>query len=187
MDKPLAHRLFFGLEIPDAVKELLLAIRQPVSGARWQTADQLHLTLAFLGKVEAPQLPAVRDAARHLPVTPFDLAISGVGCFGPPDNPKSLWAGVHPSESVSELHESLHQRLASAGFAPETRTYQPHITLARFRKPAGSVAGLINTHKELTAGAFHVHSIALFESTRGQQGSVYDMVERFRLVGSDPG
>jgi|GEM_PF-2824895 len=40
------RRLFFGLEIPAQVKARLLKVRAEVSGAKWQSAEQIHLTLA---------------------------------------------------------------------------------------------------------------------------------------------
>jgi 2'-5' RNA ligase len=184
MDKPLKHRLFFGLELPESVKQRLLDIQQPVAGARWQRADQLHLTLVFLGSVAAQHLPMLREAVRNLPVLPFDLAISGVGCFGRPDRPKNLWAGIRPVEKLAELQAELNQRLASGGFACEKRRFSPHITISRFKGEAGSVAGLLQDYNELQIGPFQVDHFALFESVQGERGSVYHVVETYPLSGA---
>ncbi len=185
MDKAAKLRLFLGLELPDPVKQRLLAVRQPVAGARWQRADQLHLTLAFLGSVEEQLLPDVRTAARSLPVKPFDLAVTGLGCFGHPDRPRNLWAGVQPVEQLAELQDALNERLILSGFTREKRTFRPHITLARFRNNAGSVAHLLKDGERSLAGSFLVHRITLFESLLGESGSVYHVVERFPLRGGE--
>lgn len=185
MDKAAKLRLFFGLELPDAIKQRLLTIQQPVAGARWQRVDQLHLTLAFLGSVEAQRLPDICDAARNLAVEPFDLAVTGVGCFGHPDRPKNLWAGVQPVEELAGLHDELLQRLAACGFGQEKRTFRPHITLSRFRKEPGSVRELLREHQAVHAGTFSVNQVALFESVCGEQGSVYQIIERFPLAGPE--
>lgn len=179
LDKPVTLRLFFGLEIPESVKQRLLSIQRPIIGARWQRADQLHLTLAFLGNLEAHQLPGVRQAARNLPVNPFDLTVSGIGCFGDPDHPKSLWAGVQPVEELTELHEALNLRLAACGLGQEKRTFRPHITLSRFKKEPGSVREVLRAHQEVHAGTFSVNRIALFQSIPSSQGSVYSVLDRF--------
>lgn len=178
-------RLFFGLELPDPIKQRLLTVQQPVAGARWQRADQLHLTLAFLGSVEAQRLPDVRDAARNLPGEPFDLTVTGIGCFGHPDRPKNLWAGVQPVEQLAELQGELNERLTASGFTREKRTFRPHITLARFSKEAGSVRELLKNRQGLHAGTFRVGEFALFESVIGEQGSVYQIIERFPLAGAE--
>lgn len=179
MDKPVKLRLFFGLEIPESVKQRLLSIQQPIIGARWQSADQLHLTLMFLGNLEAQQLPDVRESARNLPVKPFDLTVSGIGCFGHPDHPKNLWAGVQPVEELAELHDALNQRLALCGFGQEKRTFRPHITLSRFKKQPGSVRELLWEHQEVHAGTFSVNRLALFQSIQGSRGSTYRVLARF--------
>lgn len=184
MDKPVKHRLFFGLELPESVKQSLLDIQQPVAGARWQRADQLHLTLVFLGSVEAQHLPMLREVVRNLPVLPFDLVISGVGCFGRPQRPKNLWAGVRPVEKLEELQAELNKRLASVGFAQEKRGFQPHVTLSRFKKEGGSVAGLLQDYHQLRIEPFQVDRFALFESVQGERGSVYHVVERYPLSGA---
>ncbi|WP_227538094.1 RNA 2',3'-cyclic phosphodiesterase [Marinobacter vulgaris] len=184
MNKTAKLRLFFGLEIPESIKQRLLSIQQPVAGARWQHADQLHLTLAFLGSVEAQQLSDICQAARNLPVKPFDLTVAGVGCFGHPDCPKNLWAGVQPVAELARLHGALNQRLAASGFGPEKRSFKPHITLARFKKAPGSVADLLRDPDTLVAGSFTVNRIALFESTQGRYGSVYRVLEWFPLIAS---
>jgi len=38
-------RLFFGLEIPAQIKARLLEARAEVSGAKWQSVEQMHITL----------------------------------------------------------------------------------------------------------------------------------------------
>ncbi|KPP98019.1 RNA 2',3'-cyclic phosphodiesterase [Marinobacter sp. HL-58] len=182
MDKTAKLRLFFGLEIPQAIKQRLLQIQQPVAGARWQRADQLHLTLAFLGSVDAGRLPVVCDAARNLPVEPFELTVCGIGCFGAPDRPKNLWAGVQPKEDLVRLHCALDQGLAQSGLAGERRRFHPHITLSRFKKGAGPVTELLQSPEQLVVGSFAVDRFALFQSVRGEQGSVYQIIERFTMM-----
>ena len=79
-------RLFFGLEIPAQIKARLLKARAEVSGAKWQSVEQIHITLLFLGDVEEERLLEVCEAARHIPLAPF-----GPGLFRPVlRSPKSL-------------------------------------------------------------------------------------------------
>ena len=51
-------RLFVAIALPDAVTASLALIQAGVPGARWQTREQMHLTLRFIGEVDG------RDAAR---------------------------------------------------------------------------------------------------------------------------
>ncbi len=174
-------RLFFGLEIAPEIKRRLLRVRTTVPGAKWQTAGQLHLTLIFLGNVDEDRLPELCNAASRLPIDPFDLQITGLGCFGPPQKPKNLWADVGQAEAVAELQNALQQQIERLGFAPGKRRFRPHITLARFKGEAGSVEALLDLHGEETFGQYAVSEFVLFSSEPGENGSVYTVTDRFPL------
>ncbi|MBY6034395.1 RNA 2',3'-cyclic phosphodiesterase [Marinobacter daepoensis] len=176
-------RLFFGLEIPGATKAELLRVKTGLSGARWQQANQLHLTLAFLGEVEASRVPDAQSLAREVRHSPFDLRVQGLGCFGRPEKPKILWAGVTPETELRDLQQSLATQLTHHRFALKNPSFKPHITLSRFQANSGSVAALLDQHPDTPFGCLAVHEFALFESRPGPQGSVYTVLERYSLTG----
>ena len=178
-------RLFFGLEIPPAIKTRLLRVQSPVPGARWQSADQLHLTLLFLGAVDEGQVPALCAAARSVQRAPFWLAVSGLGCFGQPARPRNLWAGVAPAEPLGTLKEALKNRIGNPAPDAEREVFRPHITLARFKRQAGSVEALLAEHGDAAFGHFPVDEFCLFESSQGSSGSAYSVLERFGLGETD--
>lgn len=49
------HRLFVALKPPPPMRNALLAAMGGIVHARWQTAEQLHLTLRFVGEVDRHQ------------------------------------------------------------------------------------------------------------------------------------
>ncbi len=176
-------RIFFGLELPSEIKERLLNVRVSVPGAKWQTAEQLHITLLFLGGVEESRLEAVVDSARAIRPTPFELEVSGLGCFGQSRRPRNLWAGVKPEAPVAAIHEALGLRMEKLGFEAERRSFLPHITLARFKRQPGSVERLLAEQGAYVFGQFAVTEFALFDSKPGPAGSEYSVIERFPLSG----
>lgn len=172
-------RLFFGLEIPAHIKARLLKVRAEVPGARWQSAEQMHITLLFLGDVEEERLPAVCEAARHIPLAPFELSVTGLGCFGQSCAPRNLWAGVQPVAPVASLHGVIKGQMASLGFTTESRAFRPHITLSRFRRQPGSVESFLAEYEGAVFGSFQVDGFVLFESEPDADGSLYTVIERF--------
>jgi len=175
-------KLFFGLEIPEAIKPALLGVREQIDGARWQNEQQLHLTLAFLGRVEEHRVALACDLARKVTAPSSDLEVQGIGCFGSPEHPKILWAGVTPEQPLAELQRNLAAQLTSGGFKLENHPFEPHITLSRFGARAGSVAALLKAHESTAFGTLPVNDFVLFESTPGPEGSVYTVLERFVLA-----
>jgi 2'-5' RNA ligase len=49
----LSKRLFVGLELPPSCKSALFGLDPHLAGLRWLSEEQLHLTLSFIGEVEA--------------------------------------------------------------------------------------------------------------------------------------
>ncbi len=175
------HRLFVGIDPPEAVKAQLLGLMGGVAGARWQTDEQLHLTLRFIGEVDIRQANDVADALAGLRHPAFDLALDGVGMFDRRGIPNALWVGVRPHDAVTALHHKVNQTLLRAGVEPERRAYLPHITIARFGRGAGPADAFIATHGGVASPPFRVDSLCLYESQLTADGSVYTIVERVRL------
>lgn len=152
-----------------------------VSGARWQTDDQLHLTLRFIGDVErrlAEDVAAALDAIRH---PPFQLALDGLGTFASRGQVDTMWAGVTPHDQLNALHKKIDQACMRAGLEPERRAYAPHITLARLKRGSGSLQGFMLGAGGFSVEPFDVGSFALFESHLGSEGASYSVVTRYAL------
>jgi len=69
------HRLFVAIRPPPFIRQLLLAATGGISGARWQTDDQLHLTLRFIGEVDENVAHDVDDALAAIRDSPVDRAV----------------------------------------------------------------------------------------------------------------
>lgn len=173
-------RLFIALELPEKIKERLVACQGGIEGARWQSTGQMHLTLRFIGEAAPQQEQDIRAALARLRFRPFDVALDGIGLFGKVRKPRALWVGVADPEPLRHLHEKIDQSLAAAGFQPEERKFTPHVTLARFR---GGRARRLEDFLDHTAGfslpPFEVKSFALFSSHLSHSGAQYKVEETF--------
>ena len=174
------HRLFVAIQPPPKVRDRLLGIMGGVQNARWQTDDQLHLTLRFIGEVDRHQAEDIALSLGSVRHGVFRIALSGVGSFGKRGK-GALWAGVAPQDELKPLHKKLDQSLIRAGIEPETRAYHPHITIARLSRGAGPVEPFIERWAGLSSEPFLVEDICLYESRLGSEGASYSIVERYRL------
>ena len=181
--------LFVGIDPPHTIKVLLLSAMGGISGARWQRADQLHLTLRFIGEVDrhtAADVAAALSGVHHPEVT---MSLSGTDVFGKAGRPDTLWVGVTPEEPVKVLHNKVDQCLARVGLEPEKRQYKPHITIARFGARSGARTGTLNGFLEQSGGLssppFTVTDFCLYESRLTQEGPSYTILERYPLVDND--
>lgn len=128
---PDTQRLFLAIWPPSDLSQQLhrLARNFLRGGERAVAAENIHLTLAFLGSVNAAFRECVEQAASAIRVEPFTLTLEQMGCW-----PKSgiLWTGPRSTPApLSQLSRALNAGLAACGYAPEQRPFMPHMTLAR--------------------------------------------------------
>ncbi|MGQ0589306.1 MAG: RNA 2',3'-cyclic phosphodiesterase [Sphingosinicella sp.] len=174
------RRLFVAIRPPALIRRLLLDAMGGVGGARWQSDDQLHLTLRFIGEVDRHLAGDIHAALGSVHHARFEIALNGLGTFDRRGQPGAAWAGVAPHAPLKSLHQKVSQALARVGIAPEQRAYLPHITLARL-KGAGRPIHLLETAGGLTSPPFIVDRFALFESRLTPEGAVYSVVESYPL------
>lgn len=138
-------RLFTALEIPAEIGQRLTRFRGGLPGARWVEPSDYHITLRFLGDIDATHANDVHDLlVEARPRSPIPITLDAIASFGG-DAPRSVHAAIAPSDALSEL-QAEHERIARhAGLAPERRKFTPHVTLARLARgtPPESVAGYI--------------------------------------------
>jgi len=182
-------RLFVAIEIPSNVRTALGTFIKELGAiapqAKWVRAENLHVTLKFLGETDAGKLGQIENALRaiHNP-EPVTLEFRGLGFFPNDKRPRVLWAGMNASANLLPLAESIDHGLHSCGFPFEDRPFTPHLTLARLN-PAGLPAHLGAAAKQhasrnfgyLTAREFH-----LIESKLKSTGAEYTTVQSFPFV-----
>jgi 2'-5' RNA ligase len=174
-------RLFVALALPDLIADGLAMVQAGVPGANWQTREQLHLTLRFIGEVDGRDAAAVDDALSLIEAPKFSLALKGVGEFGG-KTPHALWAGVRDKEPVAFLQRKIETALQRAGLPAEQRKFVPHVTLARLRgSPRGRVMDFLTDHALYVSAPFDVNGFILYSSVLTPNGSLYRAERAYRL------
>ncbi len=169
--------LFLPAEIQQALAQAVAPLRARVRGLRWVRAEQLHVTLAFLGEIDADvarvrYVPALEPlAGRAAP----RVCLDSFGTFPAQRRPRVLWAGLAGDvEDIARLAIGVADALRPLGYQAEERGFMPHVTLARARdrgpgpELADALAGCALRATEFALGRF-----GLFRSERGPSGSEY--------------
>lgn len=185
-------RLFVAFRPPAAILDQLLALMEGVTGARWQSKEQLHLTLRYIGDVDRHQAEDVATALQAVRFQPFSIKLSGVGNFDHKDQSRPIWAGVNPIHGLNDLHKKIDRAFIRTGLEPESRAYIPHITLARFGARFGAQSGndkadvrpWLHVNEGLCSAPFVLDHIALLESDIGKDGVRYQEVMRVDCAGA---
>ena len=135
-------RAFIAIEVPTDITEALVEAERTLqtqcrAGVKWVPAQNMHLTLKFLGDVALTQLPEVIAAVEHeaMGAHPLHLAVASFGAFPNRSQPGVVWAGLAGDiEELSSLASRIDVRLHRMGFPLDTRPFAPHLTLGRVRQ-----------------------------------------------------
>jgi 2'-5' RNA ligase len=174
-------RLFVALAIPDPVAQGIMLVQGGVPGARWQTREQLHLTLRFIGEVDGRDAAMLDDALAEIEAPSFDLQLHGVGQFGN-KQPHALWAGLRKSEALEHLQRKVDNAVRRVGQPQDAHKFTPHVTLARLRNPQNAKMIEWLTHNALfTSAEFPVNAFHLYSSRLTSDGSVYAVEQDYPL------
>ncbi len=167
-------RLFVAIALPQDLRDRLEGLRDGLPGAKWVAAENLHLTLRFIGEADGGECHDIDAALAGLRFESFPLQIEGLGHFGEGRRLRALWAGVAPNPDLERLQGKIERALQSAGMEPSKRKYKPHVTLARFKSgPGPRLHSFIAAHGLFRAAPFEVTEFTLFSSYLAQQGAIY--------------
>jgi 2'-5' RNA ligase len=176
--EPARLRLFVACDLPRDVEHAVAAWQgdelAPHEGLRVMPA--LHLTLAFLGDLDASRVP---DLERVLGAVGWSRAECRLKepLFLPAQGKRRVVALEldDPSGTLRRLQAEVSSGLAAEGlYVPEKRPWLPHVTVARFRRP-GHPFSLQNVN----IGAFGVVRMVLYSSHLERAGAVHTPVADF--------
>lgn len=179
-------RLFIAIDVPEqwtvALGDAQQSLRRRgLERLRWVRPEAMHLTLKFLGAVDAGRVAAVTEAmATAAGSPPFRLTLERLGAFGPTGRPRVLWAGVGGElAALDRLWRALDQRVQPLGFARERGRFSPHLTIARVpeQTPPELVAGVEQLLAAISVAEtppLTVREIALVRSLLGPGGARYE-------------
>lgn len=173
-------RLFIALTLPEGILTELESLQNGLPDTRWTAAEQMHLTLKFLGDVEEssvePLVEAFQERRQDFSAA-LRLRIQGVGYFGQKKVPPVIWAGIEPEEPARELHGVVESMASSLGFPKEKRPFRPHITLGRMKRHhSRRLQEYLELHHAYSSLYFQCPEAVLFSSRLLPHGAVHEPV-----------
>jgi 2'-5' RNA ligase len=187
-------RTFVAVPIPPPVRARLVqvqeALRRADADVRWVEAENLHLTLKFLGDLEEPEVERLRELlgqeARRWPE--LSLRYEGVGVFPSSGLPRVVWAGARGDlEKLAGLAQAIERAALQVGVPREGRPFVAHLTLGRVKsgRRLEALRSALENQREASFGDQTLRGFVLLQSTLTPQGSIYEPLAEFPL-GSAP-
>lgn len=169
----------------DALREPIANLRPLAKSAHWARPERMHVTLKFIGHVEANRLDAIRAAlATVRSNAPVAMEIRGVGFFPDECRPRVLWCGIEASANLAPLASEVERALEPLAIPREERKFTPHLTLARLKDSCG-IEKLVRAAEEMKSrvfGSARETEFHLFESVTKPSGAEYRKIESYAFV-----
>jgi 2'-5' RNA ligase len=154
---------------------------------RWLAAQNIHITLKFLGEVEKSQLDQLSSCCAATEWSGFVLKLGGSGYFPSANRPRVFWQGF--SAGIDEMRGLLtrvERCAAGIGVLKDLRPYTTHLTLARIKpsKDGNAVAAFRQIQKKAddllpVGSSFPVTAFSLYQSQLTPAGAEYTRLDTF--------
>ena len=187
-------RSFIAIELPEGVKAALVGLQTKLrlpehNFVKWVAPEGVHLTLKFLGNVASNKISEIVGAMNKATqgISPFRVEFHGLGAFPNLRQPRVLWVGVGgETDRLIDLQRRVDAALTPLGFTPESRSFSPHLTLARLREGASSrerqdFGELVQKTRFEAKHFVGVEAISLMRSQLMPAGAVYTCLAEVRL------
>jgi RNA 2',3'-cyclic 3'-phosphodiesterase len=185
-------RLFVAIDLDDVARAAIAQTQRRLAeildtdrSLKWVSPAHMHLTLAFLGEIAEPVVPAiVENLSLNIDARPFTAVFRNLGVFPPRGAPRVLWLGVGDGASdVVGAQRVVADRVADAGVALDRRPFHPHLTLARWRssRPKDARRALA-VGPETPTARVDVDHVTLYQSRLTSAGPVYTSLARATLT-----
>jgi 2'-5' RNA ligase len=183
--RSLRVRAFFGLPPPepqrDQLRKFIEECARMAPDFRWVPAENLHLTVRFVGAVDRSLIEAVADALSKKTLVAFELGLGELGTFKRGRAVRVVWLGLRAGAGqASALAAEVDRECAKAGLVGEERPFQAHLTLARARARNGSTLPELPPAPKLDtwrAGELNVYSSRLTRT-----GAIYEVIRTLVLA-----
>jgi 2'-5' RNA ligase len=188
-------RCFIAVDTPPDLKEKIAEIRDKLRACgaevRWESTEKFHITLKFLGNLDAGRLhPLEAELMEGLKsFSPFPLIYHGVGSFPSSHHPRVVWVGCEDrSGALGRIQAEVERVAEEFGIEKEERPFHAHVTIGRV-KGSRNLKELVF---ELGAATFSpyavmVNEVLLMKSDLKPAGSIYTVLRRFPLLGGTHG
>jgi RNA 2',3'-cyclic 3'-phosphodiesterase len=176
-------KLFTGIELDEPVRSWCAAISARLQTVafpgRFELPEKFHITLAFLGWVDAERVEEIRkvmrDAAAH--AAAFTITLDRVGAFPHERRPRVVWIGSHDQGThFRTLSERLQTGYSEIGFRFD-KPAVAHVTIARVREARAHLPML-----DVEPIRLLVEHVTLFESIPAGHTTRYEVRDRALLT-----
>jgi 2'-5' RNA ligase len=145
-------------------------------GVKAVAADQMHITLFFLGYLDAKQIEAVKGIMSEMESREFGVSLHGAGTFTI-RRPRVVFANIlYGADELNAIYETISGKLP-AMMKLEKEKFTPHVTMLRLKRfdraTTERARDFIERYKDTDFGRFECKEVKLKKSVLTDDGAVH--------------
>jgi len=177
-------RLFIAINLQDDIKQEianlihdLKNLNRKSTNIKWVKAENLHLTLQFLGSTDEdlvdPITKVINETAQDLEQVDFQLG--GINAFPNLHNPRVIFLSLKGEKlpKIVDFQLRLAKNLEKLGINIEKRPWKAHITVGRVK---GHNSHKIDLNRQIQPLQGQIKAVDLMQSQLMPDGPVYSIV-----------
>ena len=181
-------RLFLAVSPDDRARRSLGAVHAGLErsfgdaspAVRWVSVAAAHLTVHFLGEVDASRLPILVEAlGTDVPIEAFVVELGAPEVSPSHGAPRVVWMPVTTGrDALARVHDALGARLRSADVPLGARPFAPHLTIGRVRDRERARARTLRARiggAQVDRVGWRVDHVTLFHSDLSGPSPVYEV------------
>jgi RNA 2',3'-cyclic 3'-phosphodiesterase len=181
-----------GPEIRRMLDQVIMQLKDRLVDVpiRWVPAENIHLTLMFLGDVSLKSLEMLKKVLQNEVIShhSFEFSVGGLGAFPNTRHARVLWVGVEAPAELVNVQRGLETAVSRLGYSREDRPFSAHLTLGRVSRNATSkdihlISDVFESTKIGFLGVAQVDEIHLLKSDLRPTGAIYSRVFSAPLSG----
>ncbi|MGE0089393.1 MAG: RNA 2',3'-cyclic phosphodiesterase [Bacteroidales bacterium] len=151
----------------------------------WVNAENMHLTLFFLGDTSDNHISAISSELTLLLAESksFSITLKGLGVFKNIHDPRVMWIGIERSKILDNMKVLVDKVMINSGFEIENKVFKPHLTLGRIKNLTNKNALIewIEKYRDHFFQEVLVNEIIFYESILTPKSPVYKVMNTFKL------
>jgi len=178
-------RIFVALPLPEEAIHALEHLQEALDLGRPVAAENLHVTLAFLGDQDLPTATAVDAELSEITAPALTLDLSGLDVVSS-RQPRLVHAAVSPDPALKALREKVRVAARRAGVDLPRERFRPHVTLARFprdlpRHRLDRLGRFLEGHGDFRLPGLEITQFVLYRSHLSNEGADYEPLAEYPL------
>ncbi|MDH5745715.1 MAG: RNA 2',3'-cyclic phosphodiesterase [Candidatus Bathyarchaeota archaeon] len=184
---PTTIRSFIAFDIDsDSILKKITGVQNLLiktgAGLKLVKPENIHITVRFLGNITPNMVEKIFEGMKKVQFIPFDVKIHGIGAFPHLRYPRVLWTGItEGADQLRNIFDQLEPCLRGLGFAPDTRGFSPHLTIARVKsgRNKAELVKCVTENANCELGIVKAECLRLKRSDLTPRGPIYSTLKEF--------